>query len=176
MTDNNSQPSIKLVKVNKFFGSFQALKNIDLEVYKGERIVICGPSGSGKFTLIRCINRLEEHNDGQIVIDNIELTDKVEDIDAVRREVGMVFQSFNLFPHMTIAKNLMIAQQLVRKTPKAEAREVAMQYLERVKIPEQADKYPIQLSGGQQQRVAIARTLCMKPEIILFDEPTKYWT
>jgi len=163
---------IEMIRVNKFFGSFQALKNIDLEVYKGERIVICGPSGSGKSTLIRCINRLEKHNDGRINIDGIELTDKVENIDAVRREVGMVFQNFNLFPHMTIAKNLMIAQQLVRKTPKAEARQVAMQYLERVKIPEQADKYPIQLSGGQQQRVAIARALCMNPEIILFDEPT----
>jgi len=172
VSDNTTKASIRMVKVNKFFGSFQALKNIDLEVHKGERIVICGPSGSGKSTLIRCINRLEKHNSGQIIIDDIELTDKVEDIDAVRREVGMVFQSFNLFPHMTIAKNLMIAQQLVRKTPKAEARDVAMHYLERVKIPEQADKYPIQLSGGQQQRVAIARALCMKPEIILFDEPT----
>ena len=172
MTDSDSQPLIKMHKVDKFFGSFQALKNIDLEVYKGEKIVICGPSGSGKSTLIRCINRLEVHNNGNIIINGIELTDKVEDIDAVRREVGMVFQSFNLFPHMTIAKNLMIAQQLVRKTPKAEAREIAMQYLERVKIPEQADKYPIALSGGQQQRVAIARALCMRPEIILFDEPT----
>lgn len=172
MKDNNTQPLIEMIKVNKFFGSFQALKNINLEVYKGERIVICGPSGSGKSTLIRCINRLEKHNEGRINIDGIELTDKVENIDAVRREVGMVFQSFNLFPHMTIAKNLMIAQQLVRKTPKAEARQIAMGYLERVKIPEQADKYPIQLSGGQQQRVAIARALCMNPEIILFDEPT----
>lgn len=172
MNDNKTQPLIEMIRVNKFFGSFQALKNIDLEVYKGERIVICGPSGSGKSTLIRCINRLEKHNDGRINIDGIELTDKVENIDAVRREVGMVFQNFNLFPHMTIAKNLMIAQQLVRKTPKAEARQIAMQYLERVKIPEQADKYPIQLSGGQQQRVAIARALCMNPEIILFDEPT----
>ena len=172
MNDNKIQPLIEMIRVNKFFGSFQALKNIDLEVYKGERIVICGPSGSGKSTLIRCINRLEKHNDGRINIDGIELTDKVENIDAVRREVGMVFQNFNLFPHMTIAKNLMIAQQLVRKTPKAEARQIAMQYLERVKIPEQADKYPIQLSGGQQQRVAIARALCMNPEIILFDEPT----
>jgi polar amino acid transport system ATP-binding protein len=172
VTDNNTGPLIQMIKVDKLFGSFQALKNIDLEVYKGERIVICGPSGSGKSTLIRCINRLEKHNSGQIIIDNIELTDKVEDIDAVRREVGMVFQSFNLFPHMTIVKNLMIAQQLVRSTPKAEARKVAMHYLERVKIPEQAEKFPIQLSGGQQQRVAIARALCMKPEIILFDEPT----
>jgi polar amino acid transport system ATP-binding protein/general L-amino acid transport system ATP-binding protein len=161
-----------MVKVDKYFGSFQALRNIDLEVHKGERIVICGPSGSGKSTLIRCINRLEKHNGGQIIIDGIELTDKVEDIDAVRREVGMVFQNFNLFPHMTIVKNLMIAQQLVRKTSKDESRKLAMRYLERVKIPEQADKYPIQLSGGQQQRVAIARALCMEPEIILFDEPT----
>ena len=172
MTDDNSRPLIQMVKVDKFFGSFQALRNIDLEVQKGERIVICGPSGSGKSTLIRCINRLEKHNAGEIIIDGIELTDKVEDIDAVRREVGMVFQNFNLFPHMTIVKNLMIAQQLVRKTSKDESRKLAMRYLERVKIPEQADKYPIQLSGGQQQRVAIARALCMEPEIILFDEPT----
>jgi ABC-type polar amino acid transport system ATPase subunit len=172
VTDNNSRPLIQMAKVDKYFGSFQALKNIDLEVHKGERIVICGPSGSGKSTLIRCINRLEKHNGGQIIIDGIELTDKVEDIDAVRREVGMVFQNFNLFPHMTIVKNLMIAQQLVRKTSKDESRKMAMRYLERVKIPEQADKYPIQLSGGQQQRVAIARALCMEPEIILFDEPT----
>jgi polar amino acid transport system ATP-binding protein len=172
VTDTNSSPLIQMVKVDKYFGSFQALKNIDLEVQKGERIVICGPSGSGKSTLIRCINRLEKHNGGQIIIDGIELTDKVEDIDAVRREVGMVFQNFNLFPHMTIVKNLMIAQQLVRKTSKDESRKMAMRYLERVKIPEQADKYPIQLSGGQQQRVAIARALCMEPEIILFDEPT----
>ena len=172
MSDNNTKPLIEMIGVSKFFGTFQALKNIHLKVYKGERIVICGPSGSGKSTLIRSINRLEKHNDGRINIDGIELTDKVENIDAVRREVGMVFQNFNLFPHMTIAKNLMIAQQLVRKTSKAKARQVAMQYLERVKIPEQADKYPIQLSGGQQQRVAIARALCMSPEIILFDEPT----
>ncbi|MEE9334664.1 MAG: amino acid ABC transporter ATP-binding protein [Granulosicoccaceae bacterium] len=163
---------IKMIEVNKYFGEFQALKNINLDVHKGERIVVCGPSGSGKSTLIRCINRLEKHNKGTITIDGIELTDNVEDLDAVRREVGMVFQNFNLFPHMSIVKNLMIAQQLVRKTPKDEAREVAMHYLERVKIPEQAKKYPIQLSGGQQQRVAIARALCMKPNIILFDEPT----
>ena len=165
-------PLIRMTGVDRFFGDFQALKNIDLEVHKGERIVVCGPSGSGKSTMIRCINRLEEHTNGQIFIAGNELTDKVKDIDAVRREVGMVFQSFNLFPHMTIAKNLMIAQQLVRKTPKAKALETAMHYLERVKIPEQADKYPIQLSGGQQQRVAIARALCMEPEIMLFDEPT----
>ncbi len=172
MSDNPTRPLIEMAAVSKFFGDFQALRNIDLVVHKGERIVVCGPSGSGKSTLIRCINRLEKHNEGIITIDGIELTDKVADIDAVRREVGMVFQSFNLFPHMSIIKNLMIAQQLVRKTPKKEAREIAMHYLQRVKIPEQAEKYPIQLSGGQQQRVAIARALCMKPKIILFDEPT----
>jgi len=172
MNDENNRPLIQMQGVNKFFGEFQALKNINLEVHRGERIVVCGPSGSGKSTMIRCINRLEEHNDGHIIIDGNELTDQVKDINAVRREVGMVFQSFNLFPHMTIVKNLMLAQQLVRKISKAEARATAMQYLERVKIPEQAGKYPIQLSGGQQQRVAIARALCMKPEIMLFDEPT----
>ena len=161
-----------MIQVNKFFGTFQALKNINLEVERGERIVVCGPSGSGKSTLIRCLNRLEQHNDGQIFIVGNELTDHVKDINAVRREVGMVFQSFNLFPHMTIVKNLMLAQRLVRKTTKEEAHEIAIHYLERVKIPEQANKYPIQLSGGQQQRVAIARALCMKPEIMLFDEPT----
>jgi polar amino acid transport system ATP-binding protein len=167
-----SQTLIQMKNVSKFFGSFQALKDINLEVSKGERIVVCGPSGSGKSTMIRCINRLEKHDKGQIIIDGKELTDHVEDINAVRREVGMVFQSFNLFPHMTILKNLMLAQRLVRKIPKAKAKATAMEYLDRVKIPEQADKYPIQLSGGQQQRVAIARALCMKPEIILFDEPT----
>jgi polar amino acid transport system ATP-binding protein/general L-amino acid transport system ATP-binding protein len=172
MSATGTEPLIRMQNVDKFFGDFQALKDIDLEVRKGERIVVCGPSGSGKSTMIRCINRLEEHSAGKIFIGGKELTDKVKDIDAVRREVGMVFQSFNLFPHMTIARNLMIAQQLVRKTPKAEAREIAMHYLERVRIPEQADKYPIQLSGGQQQRVAIARALCMQPEIMLFDEPT----
>lgn len=172
MTNEQNDPLIKLSKVNKFFGDFQALKNINLKVYKGERIVICGPSGSGKSTLIRCMNRLESHNDGQIVIEGNELTDDIRDINAVRREVGMVFQSFNLFPHMTVLKNLIIAQRLVRKTSKKDAIEDAMNLLERVKIPEQANKYPIQLSGGQQQRVAIARALCMKPKIILFDEPT----
>ena len=172
MNDPNIRTLIKMQNVNKFFGNFQALKDINLEVRKGERIVVCGPSGSGKSTMIRCINRLEEHNNGHIIIDGNELTNQVEDINAVRREVGMVFQSFNLFPHMTIVKNLMLAQQLVRKIPEKEARETAMFYLERVKIPEQAKKYPIQLSGGQQQRVAIARALCMKPEIMLFDEPT----
>ena len=172
MTNEQNDPLIKISNVNKFFGDFQALKNINLKVYKGERIVICGPSGSGKSTLIRCMNRLESHNDGQIVIEGNELTDDIRDINAVRREVGMVFQSFNLFPHMTVLKNLIIAQRLVRKTSKKDAIEDAMNLLERVKIPEQANKYPIQLSGGQQQRVAIARALCMKPKIILFDEPT----
>ena len=172
MTNEQNDPLIRISNVNKFFGDFQALKNINLKVYKGERIVICGPSGSGKSTLIRCMNRLESHNDGQIVIEGNELTDDICDINAVRREVGMVFQSFNLFPHMTVLKNLIIAQRLVRKTSKKDAIEIAMNLLERVKIPEQANKYPIQLSGGQQQRVAIARALCMKPKIILFDEPT----
>lgn len=172
MTNEQNDPLIRISNVNKFFGDFQALKNINLKVYKGERIVICGPSGSGKSTLIRCMNRLESHNDGQIVIEGNELTDDIHDINAVRREVGMVFQSFNLFPHMTVLKNLIIAQRLVRKTSKKDAIEIAMNLLERVKIPEQANKYPIQLSGGQQQRVAIARALCMKPKIILFDEPT----
>lgn len=172
MTNEQNDPLIRISNVNKFFGDFQALKNINLKVFKGERIVICGPSGSGKSTLIRCMNRLESHNDGQIVIEGNELTDDIRDINAVRREVGMVFQSFNLFPHMTVLKNLIIAQRLVRKTSKKDAIEIAMNLLERVKIPEQANKYPIQLSGGQQQRVAIARALCMKPKIILFDEPT----
>ena len=172
MATSSTDPLIILQDVDKFFGSFQALKEINLEVRKSEKIVVCGPSGSGKSTLIRCINRLEAHTSGRIVIDGTELTDNVKDIDAVRREVGMVFQNFNLFPHMTIVNNLMIAQRLVRKTPKAEAREIAMHYLNRVKIPEQAEKYPIQLSGGQQQRVAIARALCMSPKIMLFDEPT----
>ncbi|MEM7171649.1 MAG: amino acid ABC transporter ATP-binding protein [Pseudomonadota bacterium] len=170
--DSAEMPLIEIQQVDKFFGRFQALKQINLEVRKGERIVVCGPSGSGKSTLIRCINRLEAHDSGSIVIDGTELNDKVANIDAVRSEVGMVFQSFNLFPHMTILRNLTIAQRLVRKTPKNEADKVAMHYLERVKIPEQAHKYPIQLSGGQQQRVAIARALCMRPKIMLFDEPT----
>ncbi len=167
-----SETIIQLENVDNFFGDFQALKNITLSVKKGERIVVCGPSGSGKSTLIRCINRLEEHSSGHIIIDGHELTSDVKDIDAVRREVGMVFQSFNLFPHLTVIKNLMLAPRLVRKTNKDEARATAMRFLERVRIPEQADKYPIQLSGGQQQRVAIARALCMNPEIMLFDEPT----
>ena len=166
------QPLIRMQNVGKHFGTFQALKGINLDVIKGERIVVCGPSGSGKSTMIRCINRLEKHDEGRILIGDIELTDQIKDLNAVRREIGMVFQSFNLFPHMTILNNLMLAQKLVRKTPKTKARDIAMRYLERVKIPEQADKYPVQLSGGQQQRVAIARALCMKPEVMLFDEPT----
>jgi len=172
MSEQSEKYLIQMKNVDKYFGEFQALKNINLEVEKKERIVICGPSGSGKSTLIRCLNRLEKHNKGQVFIDGNELTDQIKDINAVRREVGMVFQSFNLFPHMTVVKNLMVAQQLVRKISKADAKQRAMHFLERVKIPEQANKYPIQLSGGQQQRVAIARALCMKPKIMLFDEPT----
>ena len=172
MSDGDQTNIIQLENVDKFFGTFQALKNISLSVKKGERFVVCGPSGSGKSTLIRCINRLEEHDNGKIVVNGHELTGAVKDIDAVRSEVGMVFQSFNLFPHLTIVKNLMLAPRLVRKSSKSEAYDTAMKYLERVKIPEQADKYPSQLSGGQQQRVAIARALCMNPKIMLFDEPT----
>ena len=172
MSSADTQPMIQLENVDKFFGSFQALKGVNLTVGKGEKVVVCGPSGSGKSTLIRCINRLEEHNSGKIVVNGHELTDNVKDIDAVRREVGMVFQSFNLFPQLTVIENLMLAPRLVRKIPKAENRENAMRLLERVKIPDQADKWPSQLSGGQQQRVAIARALCMNPEVILFDEPT----
>jgi ABC-type polar amino acid transport system ATPase subunit len=172
MTDSDKKSVIVLENVDKYFGTFQALKNINLTVNKGERLVVCGPSGSGKSTMIRCINRLEEHSGGRIIVNGHELTGDTKDIDAVRREVGMVFQSFNLFPHLTIVKNLMLAPQLVRKANKVEARETAMRFLERVHIPEQADKYPVQLSGGQQQRVAIARALCMSPEIMLFDEPT----
>jgi ABC-type polar amino acid transport system ATPase subunit len=172
MTDSNPEPIIILQDVCKSFGDFQALHNINLQVNKGERIVVCGPSGSGKSTMIRCINRLEEHDSGKIIVSGRELTSTVKDIDAVRSEVGMVFQSFNLFPHLTAIKNLMLALKLVRKMNKSQAREVAMGFLERVRIPEQADKYPSQLSGGQQQRVAIARALCMNPEVMLFDEPT----
>src|SRR5277367_4619958 len=164
--------AVEMVGVHKWFGAFHVLRNIDLEVARGERIVICGPSGSGKSTLIRCVNRLEEHQRGTIRVDGIELTPDVKKIDEVRREVGMVFQSFNLFPHLTILENCTLAPIWVRKMPKAEAEELAMYYLSRVKIPEQAKKYPGQLSGGQQQRVAIARALCMKPKIMLFDEPT----
>ena len=164
--------AIQLIGMHKWYGEFHVLKDIDMTVYRGERIVICGPSGSGKSTLIRCINRLEEHQQGQIIVDNIELTGDLKGIDAIRREAGMVFQHFNLFPHLTILENLTLAPIWVRKTPKDEAVETAMHYLERVKIPEQADKFPGQLSGGQQQRVAIARSLCMNPRIMLFDEPT----
>jgi general L-amino acid transport system ATP-binding protein len=163
---------ISLQGVNKWFGQFHVLKDINLTVYKGERIVICGPSGSGKSTLIRCINRLEEHQKGTIIVDGIELNQDLKHIEQVRREVGMVFQHFNLFPHLTVLENLTLAPIWVRKMPRAQAEEAAMQYLQRVKIPEQAKKYPGQLSGGQQQRVAIARSLCMNPKIMLFDEPT----
>jgi len=163
---------IELRHVHKWYGQFHVLKDINLGVYKGERIVICGPSGSGKSTMIRCINRLEEHQDGQIIVDGTELTDDIKHIDQIRREVGMVFQHFNLFPHLTVLENCCLAPIWVRKMPRKEAEEVAMQYLEKVKIPEQAKKYPGQLSGGQQQRVAIARSLCMNPSIMLFDEPT----
>jgi general L-amino acid transport system ATP-binding protein len=172
MSDSEDGIIVRVENVDKFFGEFQALKAINLTVAKGERVVVCGPSGSGKSTLIRCINRLEEHSSGKIIINGHELTDDVKDIDAVRREVGMVFQSFNLFPHLTVIENLMLAPRLVRKTSKAENRELAMQLLDRVKIRDQADKWPSALSGGQQQRVAIARALCMNPEVILFDEPT----
>ncbi len=166
------EPMIKLAKLNKWYGDFHVLKNIDFEVRKGERIVVCGPSGSGKSTMIRCINRLEEHQQGTLHVDGIELTNDLKNIEAIRREVGMVFQHFNLFPHLTVLENLTLAPIWVRKVPKAEAEETAMFYLKRVRIPEQAHKYPGQLSGGQQQRVAIARSLCMKPKIMLFDEPT----
>jgi general L-amino acid transport system ATP-binding protein len=163
---------IELVGVNKWYGEFHVLRDINLSVHRGERIVICGPSGSGKSTLIRCINRLEEHQKGRIAVESIELTNDVKNIDQIRREVGMVFQQFNLFPHLTVLDNCCLAPIWVRKMPRAEAEKVAMLYLERVRIPEQANKYPGQLSGGQQQRVAIARSLCMNPKIMLFDEPT----
>ena len=163
---------IELSGVNKWYGQFHVLKDINLTVYRGERIVVCGPSGSGKSTMIRCINRLEEHQRGKIVVDGIELSHDLKKIDQIRREVGMVFQHFNLFPHLTVLENLTLAPIWVRKMPKKEAEEVAMHYLSRVRIPEQAKKYPGQLSGGQQQRVAIARSLCMNPKIMLFDEPT----
>ena len=168
----NRNGAIQIAGLNKWFGAFHVLKNINLAVRKGEKIVICGPSGSGKSTLIRCINRLETHQDGRIVVDGTELTNDLRQIDKVRAEVGMVFQSFNLFPHLTVLDNLCLAPVWVKKMPRAEAEKVAMQYLHRVKIPEQAKKYPGQLSGGQQQRVAIARALCMSPRIMLFDEPT----
>jgi len=164
--------AVKMDGVNKWFGAFHALRDIDLQVARKERIVICGPSGSGKSTLIRCINRLEEHQSGRIVVDGVELTSDLRSIDAVRADVGMVFQQFNLFPHLSVLENCTLAQIWVRKRTKAQAEEIAMQFLHRVRIPEQANKYPAQLSGGQQQRVAIARALCMNPNIMLFDEPT----
>jgi general L-amino acid transport system ATP-binding protein len=165
-------PIIVLRGVHKWFGQFHVLKDLNLDVWKGQKVVVCGPSGSGKSTMIRCINRLEEHQRGHIVVDGIELTNDVRNVDAIRREVGMVFQHFNLFPHLTVLENLTLAPTWVRKVPKNEAEATAMELLERVGIPEQAHKYPGQLSGGQQQRVAIARALCMRPVIMLFDEPT----
>jgi general L-amino acid transport system ATP-binding protein len=168
----NTPVAVELVGVNKWYGDFHVLRDINLKVMGGERIVICGPSGSGKSTMIRCINRLEEHQQGKIFVDGVELTNDLKKIDEVRREVGMVFQHFNLFPHLTVLENCALAPIWVRKTPKQDAEDIAMYYLTRVKIPEQAGKYPGQLSGGQQQRVAIARALCMNPKIMLFDEPT----
>ncbi len=163
---------IRINAMHKWYGNFHVLKDVNLNVRRGERIVICGPSGSGKSTLIRCINRLEEHQQGEIIVDGIELTNDLKNIDAIRREVGMVFQHFNLFPHLTVLENCALAPIWVRNTPRAEAEATAMEYLSKVKIPDQALKFPGQLSGGQQQRVAIARSLCMKPNIMLFDEPT----
>ena len=165
-------PAVEMIGVHKWYGDFHVLKDINLRVDKGERIVVCGPSGSGKSTMIRCVNRLEEHQKGRIIVDGIELTNDLKKIDEVRREVGMVFQHFNLFPHLTILQNCTLAPIWVRKMPKKQAEEVAMKFLEKVKIPEQANKFPGQLSGGQQQRVAIARSLCMNPRVMLFDEPT----
>ena len=168
----SDEVAIQITKMNKWYGAFHVLRDIDMTVQRGERIVIAGPSGSGKSTLIRCINRLEEHQQGDIIVDGIELTSDLKNIDKIRREVGMCFQHFNLFPHLSVLENLTLAPMWVRNTPKKEAEETVMHYLEKVKIPEQADKFPGQLSGGQQQRVAIARSLCMKPRIMLFDEPT----
>ncbi len=169
---SDSRPIIEIRNLDKFFGGFQALADVSLTVNAGERVVICGPSGSGKSTLIRCINRLEEHSGGQLIVDGTELSDETPNIRAIRMEVGMVFQQFNLFPHLTVLENLTVGPIRVRKVSRADAEERARTYLERVHIPEQADKYPAQLSGGQQQRVAIARSLCMEPRIMLFDEPT----
>jgi len=163
---------IEMSAVNKYFGAFHVLKDVDLSVGRGEKVVVCGPSGSGKSTLIRLVNRLETHQSGRVVVDGVELTEDPRTVDSVRREVGMVFQSFNLFPHLTVLENLTLAPIWVKRVPKKEAEETAMHFLGRVRIPEQADKYPSQLSGGQQQRVAIARALCMKPKLMLFDEPT----
>tara|TARA_Y100000590_G_scaffold342029_1_gene390415 strand:- start:1347 stop:2111 length:765 start_codon:yes stop_codon:yes gene_type:complete len=171
-SETNDQPIILLKDVNKWFGDLHVLQDVSLSVGKKERIVVCGPSGSGKSTMIRCINRLEEHQQGTIIVDGIELTGNLKNIDSVRREVGMVFQQFNLFPHLTVKENITLAPIWVKKMPKKDALDLAMEHLERVKIPEQADKYPGQLSGGQQQRVAIARSLAMNPNIMLFDEPT----
>jgi general L-amino acid transport system ATP-binding protein len=168
----DAPPAIELAGVNKWFGALHVLRDVNLAVAPGERVVVCGPSGSGKSTMIRCINRLEIHQEGRIAVEGIELTDDVRALDAIRRDVGMVFQSFNLFPHLTVLENCTLAPIWVRRTPKKEAEELAMELLARVKIPEQALKYPGQLSGGQQQRVAIARALCMRPKIMLFDEPT----
>ncbi|MCU1725878.1 amino acid ABC transporter ATP-binding protein [Pseudomonas sp. 7P_10.2_Bac1] len=168
----NPEGIIQMQGVNKWYDQFHVLKDINLSVKQGERIVLCGPSGSGKSTTIRCLNRLEEHQQGRIVVDGVELTNDLKQIETIRREVGMVFQHFNLFPHLTILQNCTLAPMWVRKIPKRQAEEIAMHYLERVRIPEQAHKFPGQLSGGQQQRVAIARALCMKPTIMLFDEPT----
>src|SRR5256885_4324227 len=168
----SAAPAVQMIGVNKWYGEFQVLRDINLTVNQGEKIVICGPSGSGKSTLIRCINRLEEHQKGRIIVEGIELTNDIRQIDKIRSEVGMVFQSFNLFPHLTVLDNLCLAPVWVKKMPRRDAEKIAMQYLQRVKIPEQAGKYPGQLSGGQQQRVAIARALCMNPRIMLFDEPT----
>jgi general L-amino acid transport system ATP-binding protein len=167
-----ARPMIELAGVHKWYGEFHVLRDVSLAVERGERVVVCGPSGSGKSTMIRCINRLEEHQRGRIAVDGIELTSDLKNIEAIRREVGMVFQQFNLFPHLTVLENCALAPIWVRKTPKKEAEEQAMHFLERVRIPEQARKYPGQLSGGQQQRVAIARSLCMRPKVMLFDEPT----
>jgi general L-amino acid transport system ATP-binding protein len=168
----NEIPVINILSLNKWFGTFHVLKDINLNIMKGEKIVVCGPSGSGKSTLIRCINRLEVHQKGTILVNGIELTNNIKNIEDIRKEVGMVFQSFNLFPHLSVLENCTLALIWVRKIPKKEAKNIAMEYLERVQIPEQANKFPGQLSGGQQQRVAIARSLCMNPEIMLFDEPT----
>ena len=170
--DPADEVAIEISGMHKWYGDFHVLKDINLTVHRGERIVICGPSGSGKSTLIRCLNRLEEHQQGDIIIDGVTLDSNLKNIDQIRSEVGMVFQSFNLFPHLTALQNCTLSPIWVRKMPRAEAEELAMEYLERVRIPEQAHKYPGQLSGGQQQRVAIARSLCMKPKIMLFDEPT----
>ena len=171
-TSLNTATAVEMIGVNKWYGEFHVLRDINLKVSRGEKLVICGPSGSGKSTMIRCINRLEEHQKGQIIVDGTELTNDLKKIDEIRRDVGMVFQHFNLFPHLTILENLTLAPIWVRKMPKKDAEEIAMHYLKRVKIPEQAAKYPGQLSGGQQQRVAIARSIALEPRVMLFDEPT----